>query len=313
MSPPKASPSVKDYNPPEQKELGNNPPMPTDPPKPSMRSPSVQKATTSVPVLTKPVKGKSVPRCLFLADNGWGKTTTALYVGRPDETVLLMGHGETNYFKLFDNDLVPEVSCVEIHSWNDLTVLLQSWVDMAEFPFKVLVLDTLTAFERLVQTKVCNENYRGDWGSKGFLSYNAGPRDCLHPWIGMLNLLGKLNDRGAQIMILEQIGMKDAPNPLGDDFLKFVPRSDKWIANATKDWADMVLFGTWNAITDHQDSQGKDSAKTKGIGGTQRVVYTSNHDAYTAKNQWGLPPVIRIADDRTKTWATIIASKEGSE
>lgn len=278
--------------------------QPTMPPVPTEASES----KVAVPTLKMPVKGKSAPRCLLIADNGWGKTTTALNVAKPEETALLMAQGETNYYKLVDVNLVPEVPCVELKTWHELTGLLESWIDDPKLPYKVIVLDTLYAFQRLIQTYICHLTYNDDWSSTGFLSFNKGPRDCLQPWLGMLNQLGILNDRGITIMILEQMETKEIANAQGDDYLKIIPRTDKWVANVTKDWADLVIFGTWKTITDNKNSEGK-KGKMKGIGGSQRVAYTSNHDAYTAKNQHGLPPVIEIAEDRTSAWSTIMALK----
>ena len=277
-------------------------------PPPSARS---SQSKTKLPTVGKAKKGGRPPKCLFMADNGWGKTTLAAHAAGPDETVIVMAHDETGYLTLLDNDLVPDCDQVVIESWGELLALLQSWIDAPGLAYKLIVQDTVIAFERLLQKKVCDQNYGGDMSSKGFGAWRNGPKDCLNDWVGLLRLLEDLNSRGVMIMLLEQITMKQAKNPVGDDYLKFVPRCDELVANVTKDWCSMVLFGRWKTIVDNVDSTGN-KGRSKGIGGTERIVVTSNHDAWTAKNQWGLPDVIEISDDITKGWETILNSREGS-
>jgi len=279
---------------------------------PSPVSMRTSKPAENLPFVGKAKKGSRPPKCLFMADNGWGKTTIAAHAADPDETVIVMTHDETGFLTLLDNGLAPDCDQAVLETWAQLTALLKSWIDAPEIKYRVIVFDTMCAFERLLQKKVCDENFGGDMSSKGFGAWRNGPKDCLNGWVSFLKLLEDLNRRGATIMLLEQISMKQAKNPVGDDYLKFVLRSDDLIANVTKDWCSMVLFGRWVTITDNKDSEGK-KAGTKGIGGTERVVVTSNHDAWTAKNQCGLPSVIEISEDITNGWETILSSREGRQ
>jgi hypothetical protein len=56
------------------------------------------------------------------------------------------------------------------------------------------------------------------------------------------------------------------------------------VAPLLKEWADVVLFA--NYVTRIAE---KDSGKTRGVGGKERVLYATHTAAYDAKNRHGLP------------------------
>jgi hypothetical protein len=55
-----------------------------------------------------------------------------------------------------------------------------------------------------------------------------------------------------------------------------------------KEWADMVLFCNYKTMVVNVDGQGAQKGKNKAQGG-RRVMYTTHHSCWDAKNRYGLP------------------------
>lgn len=101
------------------------------------------------------------------------------------------------------------------------------------------------------------------------------------------------------IIMLGHTQVKPYKNPMGEDFDRYVADVHHKTWGVTHKWADAVLFGTFLTITEKKNN------KVKGIGGTERVLYTERRDAYDAKNRYNMPEEIEIPDDSSKSWETI--------
>ena len=55
-----------------------------------------------------------------------------------------------------------------------------------------------------------------------------------------------------------------------------------------KEWADMVLFANYKTMVVNVDGQGVQKGKNKAQGG-KRVMYTTHHSCWDAKNRYSLP------------------------
>ncbi len=62
----------------------------------------------------------------------------------------------------------------------------------------------------------------------------------------------------------------------------------KKTASLVKEWADMLLFANYKTIVINVDNQGTSKGKNKAQGG-QRIMYTTHHPAWDAKNRFNLP------------------------
>ena len=62
----------------------------------------------------------------------------------------------------------------------------------------------------------------------------------------------------------------------------------KGVAPMVKEWADMVLFANYKTMVVNVDGQGAQKGKNKAQGG-KRVMYTTHHSCWDAKNRYGLP------------------------
>jgi hypothetical protein len=130
-------------------------------------------------------------------------------------------------------------------------------------------------------------------------------------WLQLLARLDRIHGRGVTIILLSHCKVAGFRNPEGPDFDRYVSDVHAKTWAATHKWADAVLFGKFRTIIDG-GSTGVKPKKGKGIGGTDRVIYTERHDAYDAKNRFGMASEIEIPDDPSQVWATISAAITGA-
>lgn len=250
------------------------------------------------------------PRIVLNAVEGWGKTSCAAFAPEP---AVLMAKGETGYQTLLGAGLVPSVQAAYVEDWEALLAFLDDLAGAATMPCKTLALDALGGFERLCHERVCARDFEGKWGEKGFSSYQKGYEQSLPDWLQLLQRLDRVRDRGITILLLGHVQIRPFKNPLGEDFDRYVSDVHHKTWGVTHKWADAVLFGQFVNVVDKDKPTDK---KGKGIGGTDRVIYTERRDAYDAKNRYGLPALLDIPNSPQGAWDTIwnaITRKEAAD
>ena len=104
----------------------------------------------------------------------------------------------------------------------------------------------------------------------------------------MLNQLDQVTDRGINVIITAHAAMRkfEQPDESGayDRWeLKLINAQKCSIANMLKEWADMVLFANYETfVIKNEDKKNK-------VSGGKRVMYTTHHPCWDAKNRFGLP------------------------
>jgi len=257
-----------------------------------------EKKAANVPALGKLEPVFQPPRIILNAVEGWGKTTMGTYAPNP---AILMATGETGYTTLLGAGLVPNVDAAHIATWEELLAMLDHVGG-----HDTVVLDALGGFERLCHVNVCDRDFNGDWGERGFASYKRGYEVAVNEWLKLLVKLDQLRSEGITILILSHCKIKTFKNPLGADYDRYVSDVHDKTWAATAKWGDAVLFGNFYSVVDTERG-GKPEAlkKGKGIGGTERIVYTERRDAFDAKNRYGMENEIDIPNDPSKSWNTI--------
>jgi len=249
--------------------------------------------------------GIVAPRIIVNAVEGWGKTTLGAFAPDP---AILMADGETGYVTLRGAGLVPDVDCTEIQDWAALLALLDAWATNG-CDYKTIVLDALAGFEKLCHTAVCQRDFNGDWTEKGFLSYHKGYDLSVNDWLLMLARLDRVRAKtGTTVLLLSHSTVKQFKNPLGPDYDKFVACCHDKTWNATAKWADAVLFGTF-----YQTVEVDKTKRARGIGGNDRILYTTNRDAWTAKNRYAMPEVIDMPAKAEAMWSTLWTAITGGK
>ena len=165
-------------------------------------------------------------------------------------------------------------------SW---TMLLQQVKYAAQNPdiAKTLVIDTADWAEKLLKDHVCAVN---NWSSIESPGYGKGYTVLAEEWARLFEVLNEVVKAGLNVVITAHAQMRkfEQPDEMGS-YDRWELKLEKKTAPITKEWADIVLF--CNFKTDVViDSKTK---KAKATGG-HRVMYTSHHPAWDAKNRHGL-------------------------
>lgn len=167
--------------------------------------------------------------------------------------------------------------------------MLLSQIDYVKqtMPCKTLVIDTIDWSERL-----CTDYITSEANKKSITSFGYGEGFIrLEEEFGkFLNRLTDLIEMGINVVLTAhaKISKFEQPDEMGayDRWeLKLGNKTTAKTAPLTKEWADMVLFCNYKTLSVATDDKG---TKFKGQGG-KRVIYTSHHPAWDAKNRFGLP------------------------
>lgn len=273
------------------------------PPPPRRPSPPIPQRLSNEPVAVPELAMFDARQCtdgerIFLyAVEGWGKTTAAAHA---DDVCLIMTSEEDGYLTLAKRQRVPACTHALVEKWEQLIALVDSLIT-SERIFKHLALDALGGLETLCQDYVCRTEFAGDWGEKGFASFGKGYDRTATEFLRLIERLDRVRRRGTTILILGHVIVKPFQNPVGENFDRYEPNVHKKIAGIVSKWVDCILFGNFHT-TVQTDKQTK---KTKGIGGYDRVLFTVHRDAFDAKNRHGMPAKIDIPEDPASVWATI--------
>ena len=150
---------------------------------------------------------------------------------------------------------------------------------------RTLVIDTADWAEKMAIQSVLDEHNKG--GIEDF-GYGNGYRYVFERFGELLNLLNDVIAAGVNVVMTAHATLRkfEQPDELGayDRYaMKLIDSPKTSISAAVKEWADMVLFANYNTIV-ITDSKTK---KTKAQGGA-RVMYTTHHSCWDAKNRYGL-------------------------
>ena len=156
-----------------------------------------------------------------------------------------------------------------------------------------LVIDTMDWAERL-----CVEDILNTHGKKGIedFGYGNGYVYVAEAVGRFLNILQELIDKDICNVVLNchaQLKKFEQPDEAGsyDRYeLKLGKKTGSQTAPLVKEWADMILFCNYETYAVATDKEGK---KFKAQGG-QRVMYTTHHPCWDAKNRAGLPPKLPL-------------------
>lgn len=226
-------------------------------------------------------KGKiaKAQKTVFYGPEGIGKSTFAANFPDP---LFIDTEGSTN------NMEVARLN--KPTSWT----MLKQQIDFVKQnrPCQTLVIDTIDWAERLAIEHICSKAGKQSITDFG---YGIGFNQLEEEFGRFLNLLSDLCDIGINVLLTAhaKITKFEQPDEMGayDRWeLKLGNKTTAKTAALTKEWADMVLFANYKTFSVAADAQGK---RHKGQGG-KRVIYTTHHPAWDAKNRFGLPDEIDL-------------------
>ena len=215
-------------------------------------------------------------------------------VQRPQKVVVYgpEGIGKTTFASNFPNPLfidteggsahldVARIECRE--SWNDL---LETIKEVARQDIcKTLVLDTADWAEQLAINSICTKYKQPSIESFG---YGKGYTYVSEEIEKMLSAFNEVIESGKHVVITAHAKMRkqELPDEQGA-FDRWELKLTRQTAPIVKEWADAVFFLNYKTYVSHSDNG---SAKASG---GKRVMYTSHHPCWDAKNRYGLEDML---------------------
>lgn len=218
-------------------------------------------------------------KVVIYGPEGIGKTTFASRFPNP---VFIDTEGSTSHYDL---QRFPAPT-----SW---AMLLEEVQQAAGSPAccRTLVIDTADWAEKLCTQSLlarCKKTGIEDFGyGKGYTYLNED-------FGKLLNLLNEVVAAGIHVVFTAHAAMRkfEQPDEMGA-YDRWELKLHKLNSAMLKEWADMVLFANYRTFAVAVDDKGK---KFKAQGG-ERVMYTSHHPCWDAKNRYGLPEELPFSFD----------------
>lgn len=153
-------------------------------------------------------------------------------------------------------------------------------------PCNTLIIDTVDWAEQLCIADLCAKNNKG--GIEDF-GYGKGWEYEKESFGKLLNKLTEVVDVGINVVLVAHAVLRkfEQPDEMGsyDRWeLKLGNKTTNKIAPLIKEWADMVLFCNYKTLVIATDKDGKKHKAT----GNKRVMYTTYHPCWDAKNRFNL-------------------------
>ena len=151
---------------------------------------------------------------------------------------------------------------------------------------KTLIIDTGDWAEMLCMAHICA---KAKVDSIEAFGYGKGYTMLEEEFGRFLNLLQEVINTGNNVVITGHAQMRkfEQPDEMGA-YDRWELKLEKKTSALVKEWADLVLFANYKTYVINVDNQGAAKGKNKAQGGT-RVMYTTHHPCWDAKNRHNLP------------------------
>lgn len=157
-------------------------------------------------------------------------------------------------------------------------------VRRGNIPCGTLVIDTADWAERLAIDAVCAKA-KVD-GLEGF-GYGKGYTYLKEEFGKLLDALEEVLNTGHNVLVLAHASITKFEQPdAAGSYDRWTMKTTKQVEPLIREWCDMLLFVNYKTVVEKSSSA--PNAKNKVTGG-RRVMYTTHHPCWDAKNRFGLP------------------------
>jgi tRNA A37 threonylcarbamoyladenosine biosynthesis protein TsaE len=181
--------------------------------------------------------------------------------------------------------------------------------------FQTVVLDSADWTENILKEQVA-----ADYGLKNFdtsngkLAYGRGARAVEEYWRNICDSFTYLRDtRNMGVIIIAHSQVKRFDDPTTEAYDRYILDLLKDSAAVLTEWADVVLFAnTQTAVV--EEKVGINGVKKRGVGPSERWMFTQETPAFKAKCRWAVPPKLPLsypvlAAELEKSKAALAASR----
>lgn len=239
------------------------------------------------------------PSFLFYSQPGLGKTSlaanfpnVAFIIGDKEEGVNTLKQA-----KQIDSD-VPVWPAFS--KWDDMMTLLDELINNTH-PYKYLAFDTLGEFERMLHEHVCQKEYKGDWGNKGFSNFQIGYKTAIPYFLEFLSKLDELRYKDVGIIFLAHAVVKTHRDPQREDYGRISMALHDRTTEEVKKWCDMIGYMEYKVFL-NEDEGGK--AK----GGSSRHIVVNWDAAFEAKNRYGITKPINMGKSGKEAYQNLMTT-----
>lgn len=159
-------------------------------------------------------------------------------------------------------------------------------VAIGNVPCSTLIIDTADAAEKLCAQAVCAEH---SWDGIENKDYGKGYVYLSEKFCKLLDLLGQIVDGGRNIVLVchGQAVKFELPDADGR-YDKYELKLTKRLAPIVREWCDLLLFLNYKTLVETESTKSGKITKAKAKGGQRRVMHTTHHACWDAKNRFGL-------------------------
>lgn len=230
------------------------------------------------------------PRMVIYGQHGVGKSTFAAHCPNPI------------FIQTEDGlDALGVDAFEKANSLEDVHFALDYLIKEAH-KYNTLVIDSLDWLEKLIFIRVCQEVGANDIAE---IPYGRGYVKAELHWKNILDKVNDLNFKKKMLIcLLAHNQIKNFADPERDNYDRYQLDLQNKAAALVCEFADIIGFATFKITTQSKDAGfGSNSVKAKSTG--ERVLYTEERAAYTAKNRYGLPPMVPFS------WEALSAELKG--
>lgn len=262
------------------------------------------------------------PRIIIHGAGGIGKSSLAaqfprsLWIQTPGETGLetLVSAGQVPARPIFQfEEPVVDASGKPVSGQTKLTTQVPSWPDLMgaldtllidDHEYQTLVVDVIDGVERLCHEHVCGVEYGGDWGEKGFASYQKGYDVSLTYLKEFTIKVDRLRTEKSMYFVgLCHTRIKTFQNPTGADYDRWEPTLHKKTWEMLFGWSDIVLFMNQEVFSDAKRKATKGKAATG-----ERYMYTTQTASWDAKHRHGIPDQIPMGSNGSQAFEALCSA-----